>query len=285
MRLNEVLNKSIQFFKDKNFDSARLDAELLIAHALKLNRIGLYLKHDQPLSEPEINLCREFIKRRSAGEPVAYIINEKGFYGLDFYVEPGVLVPRPETEMILDLAIQHQEKFQFENPRILDIGTGSGCIGLSALKNIKSSKLTAIDKSEIAQKVFLKNMDKLELKDSAQFILADFEKVNLSELGSFEFILSNPPYIANTDPRVQKSVRDFEPAEALFAADEGLALLKSWSQKTIQLLKPNGLMMMEMGMDQGDAMLKHFQLLNCFHSVEVVKDLAGLDRFIKGIKK
>ena len=156
MKLNEVLNKSIQFFKDKKIESARLDAELLISHGLKIDRMSLYLKFDQPLTEIEISSCRELIRRRSLGEPVAYIVQEKGFYGLSFFVEHGVLVPRPETETIVDEVLAFVKKEKIENPKILDLGAGSGCIGLSILKNISTAKLVAVEKSESAQNVFSK---------------------------------------------------------------------------------------------------------------------------------
>jgi release factor glutamine methyltransferase len=288
MKLNEVLTKSIQFFKDKKIDTARLDAELLISHALKIDRMGLYLKYDQPLTDAEVSECREMIRRRSLGEPVAYIVQEKGFYGLNFFVEKGVLVPRPETEMIVDevlLFINLQAKSSpIPNPRILDLGTGSGCVGLSILKNLPEATLIAIDKSEISNQIFSKNAEALGLSDRCQFISADIDTLDFSNLGLFDFIVSNPPYIDMNDPRVQKSVRDFEPEAALFATDRGFSLLKSWSKKSIPHLKDKSLMIFEMGMDQGSEMLEHFQTLAAFNKVSVLKDLSGLDRFIKAVR-
>lgn len=284
MKLNEVLTKSIQFFKDKKIDSARLDAELLISHALKIDRMGLYLKYDQPLTEAEVSDCREMIRRRSLGEPVAYIVQEKGFYGLNFFVEKGVLVPRPETEMIVDEVLLFLKSNPISNPRILDLGTGSGCIGLSILKNQPEATLVAVDKSEISQRIFSKNAEALGLTDRCQFISADIDALDFSNLGLFDFIVSNPPYIDVADSRVQKSVRDFEPEAALFASDRGFSLLKSWSKKSIPHLKDKSLMMFEMGMDQGSEMLAHFQTLGAFNKISILKDLSGLDRFIKAVR-
>ncbi len=284
MKLNEVLNKSIQFFKDKKIESARLDAELLISHGLKIDRMSLYLKFDQPLTEIEISSCRELIRRRSLGEPVAYIVQEKGFYGLSFFVEHGVLVPRPETETIVDEVLAFVKKEKIENPKILDLGAGSGCIGLSILKNISTAKLVAVEKSESAQNVFSKNCDALNLNDRTVLIKSDVESVDFSKLGEFDCIISNPPYIDIHDSRVQKSVREFEPEMALFAGDRGFSLLKSWSDLAKQNLSENALMMFEMGLDQGAEMLAHFQNLNTFKNISVQKDLSGLDRFIKAIR-
>ena len=284
MKLNEVLTKSIQFFKDKKIDTARLDAELLISHALKIDRMGLYLKYDQPLTDAEVSECREMIRRRSLGEPVAYIVQEKGFYGLNFFVEKGVLVPRPETEMIVDEVLHFLKSNPIQNPRILDLGTGSGCIGLSISKNHPEATLVAVDQSETSRKIFLKNAEALNLTDRCQFISADIDALDFSNLDLFDFIVSNPPYIDVADQRVQKSVRDFEPETALFAPDRGFALLKSWSKKTTPLLKDKSLMIFEMGMDQGSEMLAYFQTLGAFNKVSVLKDLSGLDRFIKAVR-
>jgi release factor glutamine methyltransferase len=284
MKLNEVLTKSIQFFKDKKFETARLDAELLISHALKIDRMALYLKYDQPLTEAEINLCRDFVRRRSLGEPVAYIVQEKGFYGLIFNVEKGVLVPRPETEMIVDEVLDFLKKNSFPDPKILDLGTGSGCIGLSVLKNVPTATLVAIEKSEVAQRLFLKNASLHNLSDRITLINSEVESVDFSKLGQFHCIVSNPPYIDISDQRVQISVREFEPAEALFANDRGLLFLKSWSEMARMNLAENGFMMFEMGLDQGAEMLVHFKSFSQFKSISVLKDLSGLDRFIKAIQ-
>ncbi len=284
MKLNEVLNKSIQFFKDKKIESARLDAELLISQALKIDRMSLYLKFDQPLSETEITVCREFVRRRSLGEPVAYIVQEKGFYGLNFFVEKGVLVPRPETEMIVDEVLAFIKKEKIENPKILDLGAGSGCIGLSILKNNPEATLVAVEKSDLAQNIFLKNAAALNLSDRTVLIKSDVESVDFLKLEKFNCIVSNPPYIDINDSRVQKSVRDFEPEMALFANDRGFSLLKSWSHLAKQNLTETGLMMFEMGLDQGSEMRAHFHNLNTFKNISILKDLSGLDRFIKAIR-
>lgn len=282
MKLKEVLDKSVQFFKDKKIESARFDAELLISHALKIQRIDLYLKYDQPLAENELTLCREFIRRRSTGEPVAYILEEKGFFGIDFIVQKGVLVPRPETEILVEHALDFILKNKIQNPKILDLGAGSGCIGLSLLKNNPEANLIAVDKSSLAQEVWMKNCTKLELTERAKFILDSVENLNVDTFSNFDLILSNPPYIDIHDDRVQKSVREFEPELALFADQQGFLFLKNWSKKFCHKLNPMGLMMFELGVDQGQEMKKYFSDLGLFTKVDVVQDLAGLDRFIKG---
>ncbi|MES2802509.1 MAG: peptide chain release factor N(5)-glutamine methyltransferase [Bdellovibrionota bacterium] len=281
MKLNDVLQKTIQFFKDKNFDTPRLDAELLIAHALKIPRIQLYVKFDSPLTDAEVNLCREYVKRRTAGEPVAYIIEEKGFYGHLFKVKPGVLIPRPETEMIVDDVLADFKKHPKDHVRILDLGAGTGCIGLSILKHIPLAKLVTVEKSAEAFALIQENIDSLELGERTEAIHADVESLNLSELGDFDYIISNPPYIDVNDTQVETNVRKYEPSLALFADDAGLHALKTWSTKFAPCLKVEGLMLFEMGHTQGDAMKKHFTDISKFKEVTVLKDLSGLDRIIK----
>jgi len=282
MKLNDVLQKTIQFFKDKKFDTPRLDAELLIAHALKMPRIQLYAKFDSPLSEIEVNLCREYVKRRTVGEPVAYIIGEKGFYGHIFKVKSGVLIPRPETEMIVDDVLKDFKKHPKDHVRILDLGAGTGCIGLSILKHMSLAELVTVEKSAEAFALLQDNIVSLELGERAKAIQADISSLNPTDLGRFDYIVSNPPYIDENDTQVEANVRKFEPAMALFSDDKGLFALKSWSAKFAPSLKAEGLMLFEMGHTQGDTMKKHFSDLAKLKEVTVLKDLSGLDRIVKG---
>ena len=281
MKLNDVLQKTIQFFKDKKFDTPRLDAELLISHALKIPRIQLYVKFDSPLNEAEVNLCREYVKRRTAGEPVAYIIEEKGFYGHNFKVKAGVLIPRPETEMIVDDVLADFKKHPRDHVRILDLGAGTGCIGLSILKHISLAELVTVEKSAEAFALVQENIASSDLSARAKAIHADVLSLNPAELGEFDYIVSNPPYIDINDPQVEANVRKYEPSLALFAEDNGLFALKSWSVKFAPSLKAEGLMLFEMGHTQGEAMKKHFSDISKFKEVTVLKDLSGLDRIVK----
>lgn len=284
MKLKEVLDKSVQFFKDKKFESARLDAELLIAHALKLERMQLYLKFDSPLSEKEVSDCREVVRRRSQGEPVAYIIEEKGFYGLNFKVGAGVLIPRPETELLVELALEFIKQNKIESPKILDLGAGSGCIGFSVLKNIPQATLVSIEQSAEAFKYLEKNAEALGLLERCELMHKNVNDVKSSDFSKFDIILSNPPYIANDDPQTESMVKKYEPAQALFAEQQGYLLLKAWSKTFAANLNQTGLMAFEMGYQQGEEMKNHFQSLGQFSTVQVVKDLSGLDRVIKGVQ-
>lgn len=281
MKLNDVLQKTIQFFKDKKFETPRLDAELLIAHALKMPRIQLYVKFDSPLTEAEVNLCREYVKRRTAGEPVAYIVEEKGFYGHNFKVTTGVLIPRPETEMIVDEVLNDFKKHPRDQIRILDLGAGTGCIGLSILKHIPLGKLITVEKSPEAFATLKYNIEALELSERTEAINADVADLNAEQLGKFDYIISNPPYIDVNDTQVEVNVRKYEPSLALFSEDQGLHALRTWSAKFAKSLNEQGLMLFEMGHTQGPTMQKHFSDLPGLKDVAVLKDLSGLDRIIK----
>lgn len=285
MKLKEVFEKSVQFFKDKKIESARIDAELLLAHVLKLDRLQIYLKYEQPLSEAEISACREVVKRRSQGESVAYIIGEKGFYGEMFAVGPGVLVPRPETELIVEQALDFIKINNIENPKILDLGAGTGCIGFSVLKNSVSGSLLSLEKSESAFEYLKKNQNQLQLTERSQIRLADVMDFNdpIFVNSQFDVVVANPPYIAEDDKDIQTSVKQFEPREALFAPDAGYRDLFNWANKYSKQLSKPGIMLFEMGHLQGAKLKSHFEGLNQFSEIKILKDLSGLDRVLKAV--
>lgn len=290
MKLKEVLDRTVQFFKDKKIETARLDAELLIAHGLKLKqRIDLYLKFDQPLSEAELAECRELVRRRSQGEPVAYILQKKGFMHWDFYVDSRVLIPRPETELLVEEVIQWAQLQNLTKLKILDLGTGSGCVGLSLLKQFPESELWAVDASAGAIEVARRNAVDLGVGERVHFIQGDAGDIDsikrkVGTTISFDAIVSNPPYIDEKDAHVEEMVRKFEPAQALFALDEGFRDLKDWSTGYAPLMCLRSMMVFEMGSRQADIMKSHFKNINLFSKIYTVKDLSGYERHIVGVK-
>lgn len=278
MKLKDVFEKSVQFFKDKKIETARLDAEILISSVLKIDRLQIYLKFDQPLSELEIQKCRDVLKRRSLGEPVAYIVGEKGFYREIFKVGDGVLIPRPETEQLVEEALKHINENNIVNPLVLDLGAGSGCIGLSIIKNLSNAKLVAIEKSPEAFKYLKLNTEGLALADRSELLNQDVMVYTANE--QFDVIVANPPYIAHNDPAVEANVKNYEPGAALFSLNNGLEDIFNWSKKFKQFLKPNGLILIEMGYQQGESVESYFTSLG-YHQIKILKDLSGLDRIIK----
>lgn len=283
MKLKDVLDKTVAFFKEKKVDTPRLDAELLLAHGLGIERIQLYLKFDQPLKEEELQTCRELVRRRSLGEPVAYIVGYKDFYGLRFGVNQNVLIPRPETEHLVEFILDRVS--DKEQPyKILDLGAGSGCIGLTLLYNLPQARLVSLDLSEKALEVAQQNAAQIAVQERVKFLAGDAEKLEPEIAKDFDFIAANPPYIDRQDTHVEENVKKFEPDAALFARDKGLHCLKTWSAKYVSHLVPGGIMAMEMGYDQGPAMKAHFDSLGVFKEVRVIKDLSGHDRVIYGVK-
>lgn len=283
MKIKEVFEKSVQFFKDKKIDTARLDAELLLAFALKIDRVQIYMKYEQPLSDAEIGTCRELVRRRAAGEPIAYIIGEKGFYGENFSVGPGTLIPRPETELLVEHALEFIKKNSLKNPKILDAGAGTGCIGFAVLKNCRDATLKSVEKSELAFQYLKANQEKLALTDRSQIVRANILDVELFP-EEFDIIVANPPYIAVNDPQTEAMVKKFEPHEALYSEQEGFGDLTSWARLCRSSLKKPGVMLFEMGHQQGPKMKEFFESLGGFKDVQVIKDLSGLDRVIKSIQ-
>jgi release factor glutamine methyltransferase len=291
MQLKDVIQKTTQFFRDKGFESPRLETELLLAHALNWERIKLYLNYDYPLSEAELSAARELVRRRATGEPVAYILGKKDFYNHSFHVSRAVLIPRPETESIVEAVIAWAKPQMAERQiNIIDFGTGSGCIGLSVLAEVPGAKLLAVDVSEDAIAVASKNAEALGAADRVTFLAQPVESIGLEQVtaalgGLADVIVANPPYIAEDDPEIQPSVKAFEPATALFSPENGLSHIAAWAKTGVAFLKPGGWMMFEMGYKQGAEARAIFESVPELESVEIVADLAGHERFIRAKKR
>lgn len=287
MKLKDVLEKTTHFFREKGFSSPRLDAELLLANALKVDRVRLYIDFERPLKEEELITCRELVRRRGLGEPVAYILKQKEFFGRLFEVGPGILIPRPETEHLVEAALDGVKKIGIENPRIVDLGCGSGCIGLTLLAELPSAELWAVDLSHDAIETTKRNANALGVGGRAFLAEGDAGEADaLVETvgGAFDIVVANPPYIDPNDSRVEKNVKLFEPSSALFSGGGGLEHLTTWSRAFAKHLNSPGLMLMEIGADQGPAMKQHFEDLGIFKEVSILKDLAGLDRVVQGVR-
>ncbi len=279
MLLGEILQKTTSFFKEKKIETARLDAELLIADALNLKRIDLYIKFEYPLTETEIQKCRDHVRRRAQQEPVAYILEKKDFFKESFKVKKGVLVPRPETEGLVEEALAWIQRNSLSAPYIADFGSGSGCVGLSILKEMSDQgRLVGVDASELAIENSRENGMKLELKNF-EFIKARIQDFDFGEK-PFDVVVANPPYIAKEDSNIQEDVKKFEPHEALFAEDEGYKEIADWAQVAARILRPGGLVAFEIGATQAQKAKKIFADTGQFVLIRSEKDLAGLDRFV-----
>lgn len=283
MKLREVIEKTEAHFKKLGMDRPRFEAEMALSAALKWKRMDLFLKLDIPLQETEVVICREYVARRSKGEPLAYIENQKEFYGINFYVDKNVLIPRPETEHIVDKALEIVKKHNLKN--VLDIGTGSGCIPIAILKNVEAAIATALDISEEACAIAKKNAATNSVGERLQVLSLDFSKPSDLDLSQFDIITSNPPYIAEDDWDVQKEVKEFEPHLALFAKNNGLALYEAWFKVLAEGARSQAHFIFEIGYKQRQEITKILTDLKVFADIDCIKDYSGKDRVIYCTKK
>lgn len=339
MKIKEVFEKSVQFFREKNIESPRLEAELLLASVLKTDRIGIYLKYEAPLTDEETKVLRELVVRKGKGEPTAYLLQEKYFYGRKFKVGPGVLIPRPETEQIIEEALHFIQQHSFKNRsnfhngsdealrlsqrsvslsgssqkesspdkweegvsgnednfvstlsngtsfKIADLGSGSGCLGLTLGLELPMSEVTLIEKSPQAFEFAKNNFSTLvDEAHRSRFHLENKAVEDFTPPHRFHIILANPPYIGEEDSEIASNVKAFEPHEALFAADQGMAVISSWLKFVVDSLEPSGVSYFEIGHKQGDAVKALFQSKNCFQSVDLIQDFNQRDRIIRAVK-
>lgn len=278
----EAVKLSADYLQKKGIESPRLNAELLLAHLLNCKRLDLYLLFDRPLKEDEVVLYRELLKKRGSFVPLQYIIGNVEFYGLEFNVDSSVLIPRPETELLVETIIEENKN---TNLKILDIGTGSGIIAITLAKSLEKSELFAIDISEAALENAKKNAIKNCVADRIKFLQLDVRNdLSLSER-SFDIIVSNPPYISKDEfPKLQTELRVFEPSIALTDYADGLSFFRIISEKAIRLLKNNGKLYFEIGKDQSDSVKKILEE-NGFVNIRIKRDFQEIERVISGEKK
>lgn len=271
---------------------ARLEAQLLLAHALKVDRVWLIAHDTDPLTPAQLDACNALIARRLVGEPIAYLLGEREFYGRRFQVTPAVLIPRPETELLVDLAL---ERLPADAPaRVLDLGTGSGCLALTLALERPLAQVTAVDASADALAVARENAHHLQVANVA-LIESDWFAVLEGGAGcnppgrmnpapqrrAFDLIVANPPYVAAADPHLAQGDVRFEPLSALAAGADGLDDLRRIIAAAPAHLAPGGGLLLEHGWDQGEAVPALLYAAG-FIDVECVPDLAGQPRVSLG---
>ncbi len=276
----EVINLSSEYLKRKGIDESRLNAELLLADILHCKRLELYLSFDRPLAQRELDEYRDYIKRRGNFEPLQYITGKVEFYGLQFFVSKDVLIPRPETEILIEAILKDSSLNNFI--RILDIGTGSGNIAIALTKNIVLSSCVALDVSEQSLQVAKKNAHYNEVSDKIKFIKADIFDNNLNLNEKYDLIVSNPPYVSHEEfLTLQKEIINFEPHNAVTDYEDGLKFYKRISCLSKTLLKPRGKLFFEVGKEQSES-IKNILLQESYSEIKSWKDYLGIDRVIKG---
>ncbi len=278
----ESIKLSTEYLEKKGIESARINAELLLAKILNCKRLDLYLQFERPLVEEEIKLYREFLSRRSKFEPVQYILGSVEFYGLEFEVNKSVLIPRPETEILVEEIINSFNKE--DTTKILDVGTGSGNIAVSLAVHLPESKIIAIDSSIDALNTAKKNSELNNTKDRINFIEWDINSGDLFPEKDFDIVVSNPPYVSETDfTKLQPELKIYEPKVALTDNADGLSFYKSICTKSKDLLKTGGQIFLEAGMGQAEK-IKDILLNNNYSNVKLKKDYLNIDRVVSGVK-
>ena len=248
--IRDVLDWAAHDFEGRGIESPRLDAELLVASALGIDRVGLYLDLNRPLLETERSAIRPLVARRREREPVAYILGHRDFYGRRFEVTPDVLIPRPDTETLVDHALEQMPE---DAPlRVVDVGTGSGVIAITLAAQRPAARVTATDVSEAALEVAGRNADALGVGDRVRFILADL----LPPEEQFDLIVSNPPYIARSEMlTLQEEVRRYEPKGALEAGADGLDVVRRLLSIAAPSTAPGSELMFEVGEGQAPSVV------------------------------
>lgn len=274
--IGRILKWTERYFKQKNIESPRLDAEVLLSHILGRERIYLYVHFDEPLEPTELARYREAIKQRVQRVPVAYIIGEKEFMGLTFRVTADTLVPRPDTEILVQAAVERL-RAHGEAPRFADIGTGSGAICLSVLHFLPKAQADTVDISPAARAVAEENAAALEVADRITFHTGDL----LAPLAGqcYDAILSNPPYIPDGDiAALAPEVRLKEPHTALAGGKDGLDFYRRLTADAPALLKDGGFLAVEVGIHQAAPVAA--LAAPSFSRTEILKDYAGIERVV-----
>ncbi len=275
----EALAWTVSRFSEAGLASARLDAELLLAHALGTERVHLYAHPERPLSEAERATYRQLIERRLAGEPIAYIMGRKNFRYLSLKITPAVLIPRPETELLVESVVE----FAAGSPlKCAEIGTGSGAVAISIARELPGAVIYATDLSQGALDLANENAEAAGVGKAVVLLHGDLFGPLPHELAGFlDAVVSNPPYIPTDDIRsLPPEIGDYEPREALDGGPDGLGVVRRLIAESPAFLRPGGLLAIEIGHDQGDRVADLAG--SDFADIEVRKDLAGLDRVLLG---
>ena len=283
--IGRILKWTEQYFKDKDIESPRLDAEVLLAHVLEKQRLYLYVHFDEPLQPGELAAYREMIKKRVLRVPVAQILGEKEFMGLTFKVTADTLVPRPDTEILVQAAVDRLRAMAGEEPlRFADIGTGSGAICLSVLHYLSDTVADTVDISPAARAVAEENAASLGLADRITFHTGDLLQP-LSGI-SFAAILSNPPYIPEADiATLAPEVRLKEPHTALSGGQDGLDFYRRLAKEAPAMLVPGGFTAFEVGIHQAGDVADLLKANPLIDRTEILPDYAGIDRVVVGWRK
>ena len=285
--IQKLLNWVTEYLGTKGIESARLSSELLLSHVLGLKRIELYTQFDKQVPQEQLDLLHGMIKRAGLHEPVAYLTGGTEFYSLELDITADCLIPRPETELLVQRAIEFlrtRSGVQY----ICDLCTGSGCIAVAIAKNVPDARVTATDISSAVLEIAARNVEKHRLKEQVRLLCGDLFEPIIQQLdvNQFDLIVCNPPYVSTAEyEKLDKNVKDYEPASALLAGADGMDVYRSIIKKVDEFLKPGAALMLEIGYAQGSAVRELLEQPGAFAEIKIEKDLHDNDRIVIARKK
>lgn len=276
MQLRQALHSAIAQLEAAAVEESRLHAEVLVFHVLHCDRAHLFAHPERELTPDEQSQYEQLITRRAAGEPLQYLTGHQEFWKADFLVTPAVLIPRPETEHLIEAVLDLVHHFAL-GPRLklIDVGTGSGAIAITLARELPQAEVHAVDLSPEALQIAHLNAERLHA--CVHFVQSDV-LASMVRDASFDFVVSNPPYVGRDDAdKVQEVVKHYEPPMAVFAGDDGLDVIRRLIPQAWEALRPGGWLLIEIGYTQSEVVRA---LLGGWHSVHTVADLAGIPRVI-----
>lgn len=275
--LLKLLRWTTNYFAEKGIDNPRLDAELLLANVLKLDRVGLYLNYDRPLSRDELDVARPLVKKRGQREPLQYLLGSTEFWSLPFKVTPAVLIPRADTEILVEEALARAGSAG----ELLDVGTGSGAIVISLASELSDWQLTGLDISAAALAIARENIELNQVAERVHLVQGDLAELPVQQ---YDLIVSNPPYIAQQEwDELMPEVRCFEPQLALLAENEGLGCYQQLAAQADSRLKSGGWLLLEVGYQQADS-VQELLIAAGLSNLFIRKDYSGQPRVVGGQK-
>jgi len=278
--IQKLLNWTTEYLTQKGVDSPRLSAELLLSSVLGLKRIELYTQYNKVVEEEHLAKLRDLVKRAGLHEPIAYLVGKTEFYSLEFEATPDCLIPRPETELLVQRSIELL-RVRTGPHHVCDLCTGCGVIAIAVAKNVPDAKIIATDISAPALAVAARNVEKHGLQDRIELRQGDLFDPLIAELDQFDMIVCNPPYVSAAEyEALDKNVKDYEPRIALYAGEQGLDAYRRIAQRVAEFLRPDGILLLEIGHAQGPAVQELLQQTNAFETIKVEKDLSHRYRVV-----
>ncbi len=284
--IQKLLNWLTEHFTEKGIDSPRLSAELLLSHVLEMKRIELYTQFDKLVSQEQLDQLHNLVERAGRHEPIRYLIGKTEFYSLEFDVSPDCMIPRPETELLVERAIEFL-RTRIGRQFVCDLCTGCGCIAIAIARNFHDANIIATDISDAALNTAAQNVEKHQLNDRIRFLCGDLFDPLIPQLdvSKFDLIVCNPPYVSAAEfESLETNVKAFGPRIALYAGEDGLDVYRRIIEKVDQFLKADAALMLEIGYAQGQAVRELLEQTECFNKITIEKDFHNNDRIVTATK-